>query len=250
MIHIIGDGIIKESQAFNDVRDALDFDHDVYLGAMWANPLGIELKGKAIYNMEYLYDESPLWKFGYLDTLKKNIVLDYSKQNVRYLKKVGIKAFYLPYRFHNSLERIKPAVQDIDVLFVGSTYHARRVQLLHYLKGKVNLFIAQGYYGKELDNLVARSKVHLNMHHAEGQPLETVRMNYLMANHCNIVSEDGDGWEEYALGARFGNYDELIDACIEALNDPIDGYEIVKNMPMNCKAANDWVGGKLCLLQQ
>ena len=249
MIHIIGEGILKEARAFNDVRDSLAFDHDVYLGAMWAKVFGVELKDQVIYNMEYLYDDSPLWSIGYKDVLMNNIVLDYNKQNVEYLRtRIGVKAFHLPYGYHPSLERTKSApTQDIDVLFVGSTYHSRRVQLLHDLESKVNLFVAQGYYGPALDALIPRAKVHLNMHHVDGQPLEVARINYLMANHCNIVSEIGNGYQEYFGGARFVEYDRLVDACLEALDSPIDGYEIVKQMPTNCKAANEWIGGVSCL---
>jgi hypothetical protein len=244
VIHIIGDGVIKQTQAFYDVRDALEFDCDVYLGAMLANQLGIELKNKVIYNMEYLHDASPLWSMGYMEILRNNVVIDFSTQNVRYLKKLGIKAFYMPYGYHESLERAKPSKQDIDVLFVGSIHHPRRQKLLSDLSEKCIVAVTHGVYGEDLDALVSRAKVHLNMHHAEGQPLETVRLNYLMANHCSIVSEHGDGWEKYALGARFENYENLAEACLEALNDPIDGYEIVKQMPMNCKAANEWVRGR------
>ena len=31
MIHIVGDGIIPEAQCMYDVRDALEFEQDVYL---------------------------------------------------------------------------------------------------------------------------------------------------------------------------------------------------------------------------
>lgn len=246
MIHIIGEEVVPEMQAFNDVRNSLYFNCDVYLGAMIAEPLGINLQGKVIYNMEYLHDHSPLWKMGYRETLKNNIVIDFSKQNVAYLKKLGVDAFYMPYGYHQSLERTHQSVQDIDVLFVGSTNHQRRVKLLDQLSKKCKVVIAQNVYGKELDELISRAKVHLNMHHAEGQPLEVVRLNYLMANHCNCVSEFGERWEEYAPGVRFENYDNLIGACLEAIEEPIDGYEIVKKMPTNCKAANEWIRGMIC----
>jgi hypothetical protein len=247
MIHIIGEGIVPEAQAFNDVRNALEFDFPVYLGAMLAKPLGLELNGQVIYNMEYLHDESPIYKFGYLETLKRNIVLDYSKRNVEYLKSLGVEAFFMPYGYHPSLTRLHKSKKDIDVLFVGSTHFKRRSNLLDKLSKKCNVFVAQGIYGDELDRTIARAKVHLNVHHIEGQNLEVVRLNYLMANHCSIVSESSEEeiTELYKNGLQFAEYDNLADACLSAIETPIDGFETIKSMPQDCKAANEWAKQRL-----
>jgi hypothetical protein len=152
---------------------------------MWAKPMGVDLVGKVIYNMEYLHDNSPLFGIGYLETLKDNIVLDYSKKNVEYLKGRGIDAFYMPYGFHESLSRIPQVNKDVDVLFFGSLRHPRRQRIFKELSDRVSLTLVEGVYGDELDSIVARAKVVLNMHHAEGQPLEVVRVNYLTRKRCD-----------------------------------------------------------------
>jgi hypothetical protein len=56
LIHIVGQGVVKEMDAFNDVKGVLSdgFDVDVYLGAFMAAPLKVELKNKVIYKMESL----------------------------------------------------------------------------------------------------------------------------------------------------------------------------------------------------
>ena len=249
MIHIMGRETVPEMQCLDDVREALDFGMDVYLGAFLAKPLGIALCDSVIYNMEYLHDNAPLVRSGYLETLRRNVVIDYSRENIRYLTQRGIDAFYLPYGYHAGLERMAPAEKTVDVLFVCTTHHPRRKALLERLAGRCNLVVATGAYGVELDRLVSRAKVHLNFHHAEGQPLEVVRINYLMANHCNVVSEPGSDYglnAQYAPGLRFANYDGMINACLRALDEPKDGNETIKRMPQDCFAANEWARNKLC----
>lgn len=249
MIHIIGEHI-KEMQAFNDVRMALDgkFDVDVYLGAFMARRLGIELSGKVIYNMEYLHDDNPMMKLGYMDTLRENAVIDFSRSNVDYLKRHGIEAFYMPYGFHDGLCRVKSTEKDIDILFIGSIHHKRRIDVLKKLDDVCELSVAVGVYGDELDKLVARSKVHLNMHHAEGQPLETVRLNYLLANGCNVVSERGSDValnEQYSSALHFCDYENIVESCISAINEHKSSKETIESMPMNCELANEWAKEKV-----
>ncbi len=243
MVKILGDGIFPEAQAFYDVRDALHFDQDIVLCAHVAPLLGIELKGEVIYNIEPLYDGCRSLSIGYMDALKRNHVIDYSRANVDYLKSFGIDAFHLPYGYHASLERAKPAVKDIDVLFVGSV-NPRRSALFSGIERQFKFKWAQGVYGAELDELIARAKVHVNVHYCDDHPLEVVRLNYLMANHCNIVSERGNDRrvnDKYRDGLTFANYDEIINACHVAINKPIDGHDCITHIPMNCGPAQLWL---------
>lgn len=240
MIHIVGDVVIPEARAFYDVRDALKFDKDVYLCSHIAPFLGIELKGKAIYNLEPLYDGCRSFSIGYLDVLKNNHVIDYDRRNVAYLKSLGIEAFYMPYGYHKSLERPVEAEKDIDFLLVGSV-NPRREKLLKDLPKHGRFEWVQGVYGDELDRLIARAKVHLNVHYCDDHPLEVVRLNYLMANGCNIVSERGNSIEInglYAYGLHFTN--DVIAGCLHALKHPKAG-ECVRLIPHDCTAANKWL---------
>ena len=250
MIHIVGRDSIPQMQAFDDVKAALSFDCDVYLGAFAAPFLGLDLVGKVIYNMEYLHDSAPIMQAGYLELLRKNIVIDYSRKNVRWLAAHGIEAHYMPYGYHSNLVRPVAVKKDIDVLFIGSTHHTRRIKVLDRLAQYCRLEVTEGVYGADLDAMRARSNVHINMHHAEGQPLEVVRLNYLLANRCTVVSELGGDDEvnkAYTQGLYFTDYDGLFDACVHALDHPGDGYEIIKAMPQSCGAANHWAKDKLCL---
>ncbi len=241
MNRIIGDGEIPEAKAFYDVRDALEFEQDIYLCAHIGPLLGITLKDVAIYNLEPLYDGCRSFSVGYLEVLKRCHVLDYRKKNVEYLKSLGIEAFHMPYGYHKSLERAKVAEKDIDVLFVGSV-NPRRLEAFDKLSKEVEFVWARGVYGDELDSLISRAKVHVNVHYCDPHPLEVVRVNYLMANHCNIVSEIGDeDQHHYKEGLRFAGYEGLIEACKQAMKNPIDGYDFIKSIPHDCGPARQWL---------
>jgi hypothetical protein len=249
MIHIIGESLIPQSRTFNDVRNVLEFDKDVYLGAMWSKWIDKKLENVAIYNMESLHEDNPLWEItDYMDTLRNNHVIDFSLTNVEILKQKGIDSFYMPYGYHLSQERFIPKEKDIDVLFIGTGKIPRRERLFSKLNEKCNFVCAYDFYGDELDNLIGRSKVHLNLHRFDfPTPLEVVRINYLMSNHCNVVSEYGDDQElneKYEPGLHFSDYGNLVDTCLYALSNPKDGYETIKKLLHDCKSANDWLNEK------
>ena len=236
MAKIIGYSIIPEFRAFDPVKEYLDHvfpDEDIILGSFAAAPLGIELKNKLVYNMEYLHDSSPLWDKGYFTTLKNNKVLDFSRSNVEYLKNLGIVAEYLPYGMLKEKCTHPRTEKPIDVLFIGSTHFERREKILKDLKSKCNLVVAKGIYGKDLEKLIDSSKVHLNMHHAEGQPLETVRINQLLSRNSNIVSEKGSDRELntlYENSLTFSPYCSIVESCLHALNT-YDKDKIIKINP-------------------
>lgn len=248
MIYIIGEKSVRQMQAFNDVRNALEFDRDLYLGAMLAKPLGIDLSGVGIYNMEPLHDCSPLWEIGYFETLKNCHVIDYSRKNVEYLKNHGIDAFYMPYGYHDGLVKNISSDKDIDVLFIGSVHHDRRLKLFDKLAKHFNLVVVTDTYGKELDRAMSRAKLHINIHHMDNQQLQVVRLNYLIANGCNIVSERG--CEESVNNAykdmlTFAGYDDFVDACYRAIENPKDGSELIKSMRHDCSLANSWLNERV-----
>lgn len=248
MIKIIGDGVIPETKAFHDLRDVLHFEQDVYLAAMLAPILGVKLENEVIYNAEPLYDGCRSFSIGYEQVLRDNIVLDYNRKNVEYLKSLGIDAFHCLYGFHESLVRPVKAKKDIDVLVVGSTNPRRERLLKQFIRPDLNfVWIKSGAYGKNLDELIARAKVILNVHYCDPHPLEVFRLNYLMANHANVVSEkcwDEEVNRQYESGLRFCPEQELLKICLDAIDNPIDGFECIKRIPMDCTKAQEWIRTK------
>lgn len=254
MIHIVGEHVAPEMQAFKPVKDCLvkDWDVDLYLGSFMANPLGLDITKKVCYNMEYLHKDNPLFKAGYLETLRKNVVVDFARSNIEYLKSQGIDVFYMPFGFCKSMKKIKDTCEKpIDVLFIGSMHFPRRQEVIKKLSKYCKVFVPNKTYGKELDSLISKAKVHLNMHHAEGQPLETVRVNYLLANNCTVVSELGNDKElnsKYFNNVVFSSYKNLVDACLSSLNKTIDSSNLFKELRHNSKDACKWAKEKKCQL--
>ena len=76
-----------------------------------------------------------------------------------------------------------------------------------------------GAHGRPRDTWIARSKVVLNMHFGEGFVFESVRVSYLLANKKAVVSERGDGHEDFTDAVAFAEYDELADKCATFARD-------------------------------
>lgn len=176
-----------------------------------------------LYQLEQLHNE-----IGYLLTLPEysevltgaSMILDYSESNIRILRELGFgsKLAYLPPSFERCLETFSPhETQDIDVLFVGA-YTDRRTHVLEELRNN-NVQVVHGFdvYGEQLIDLLRRARIHLNIHAMNGLiTLETIRLSYLLANKCFVVSESSDH-NPYGDGVVFADYDRLAATCIEYL---------------------------------
>jgi hypothetical protein len=179
--------------------------------------------GSVLYNLEQIYDDSPWLTPQLLALFRRHTVWDYSLANIEALARHGIAARHVPIGYVPELTRIPPAPwQDIDVLFVGSIVE-RRVAVLQALHERgANVIPAFGVYGAERDALIARSKIVLNMHMYEAKVFEIVRVSYLLANGCFVVSERGldvAGERPYEDGIAFAEYRELVNACLRYLED-------------------------------
>jgi hypothetical protein len=181
------------------------------------------LPGSILYNLEQIYEDSPWLTRELLDIFRQHTVWDYSVANIAALRRLGIAAHHVPIGYVPQLTRITPAAtQDIDVLFAGSLV-PRRVAVLQALHERgahvVPLF---GVYGAERDALIARSKIILNVHLYDAKVFEIVRVSYLLANRCFVVSETGsdpEGERPYAGGVAFADYASLADTCWRYLAD-------------------------------
>lgn len=150
-------------------------------------------------------------------------ILEYSSTGLRYLNSTPLvsKTSFLPPSFHRSLELFRPLDQpDIDVLFYGS-HSARRNQILDDLRAKgVKAKHLFGIYGNVLNDYIRRSKIILNVHaSADFKVLETVRISFLLANRCFVISETSDH-NPYGDGLVFCDYEYLVGACLNYLQEP------------------------------
>lgn len=171
-----------------------------------------------LYNLEQVEPGSPWCGPGLLGLLARHRVLDYSRQNIARLAELGLHDVgLLEIGHHPVLERIDAhAEKRIDVLFYGSL-NERRAEVLHDLDRRgVRVHHAFGVYGAARDMLISQSKVVLNLHHFDAKVFEIVRVSYLLANGCFVVSETGGDTEleaPYRECLAFADYDELVDVC-------------------------------------
>ncbi|HVR62723.1 MAG TPA: hypothetical protein VMU50_12540 [Polyangia bacterium] len=176
-----------------------------------------------LYNLEQIYDDSPWLTAELLALYRQHVVWDYSAANVAALLRHGVSAHHVPIGYVPELTRIAPAASpDIDVLFVGSLVE-RRVAVLQALHDAgANVIPVFGLYGPARDALIARSKIVLNMHLYDAKVFEIVRVSYLLANRCFVVSERGSdpgGEAPFADGVAFADYPALAEICLRFLGD-------------------------------
>ena len=170
----------------------------------------------------------------YLRLLRRHVVWDYSAENIRRLKRLGVeRVHHCRIGYSPALERLpRPGTveEDIDVLFYGSM-SPRRLRVLEQLQGMTvregageRPIIVAGIscvYGADLDRVLGRAKVVVNIHMNDAgvapRIFEMVRVSYLLANHKCVVSEDGGEDEELEAFARqavvVAPYENLAEVC-------------------------------------
>jgi hypothetical protein len=178
-----------------------------------------------LYNLEQVDPGSAWFRQELITLFRQYRVWDYSQTNAVALGALGVKVErVVPIGYAKELTRIGFAEQrDIDVLFVGSM-NPRRQLIIHRLRAAgLHVGAVFGVYGKERDLLIGRSKLLLNIHFYESKVLEIVRISYLLANRCVILSETGsDPQEDASLagGVAFAEYGELESNAFELLENP------------------------------
>ena len=169
---------------------------NIVLGAHLLNDNLIEdiPENTIIFNTEQIESITENWKKKILNLARKNIIFwDYSQYNLDYLSKtINIKGKLFQIGYQKELNRINHNIdKNIDVLFYGSI-NARREHIINKLKDrKINVKTLFGVYGKERDDLIAKSKLILNMHMYDSKIFEIVRVFYLLSNSIPVISEVG-----------------------------------------------------------
>ena len=198
-----------------DERFAFDERRPIVLGVHLLKALPpMELpKSSILYHLEAHGTEMFLQSLPHLRAASH--VWDFSEDNIRHLAALGIRATLVEPGYVPELEQIrKSAEKDIDVLFYGSL-NDRRIKILLELRARgLNAVHVMGVYGAERDDLIARSKVVLNMHYYENPGLfESIRVSYLLANGVCVVSEGGVGQDGYDKCAVVVPYGSLVETC-------------------------------------
>jgi len=120
-------------------------------------------------------------------------IWDYSEFNLDGWDRIETahKVRIVPVGYAPVLERIEPRPQqDIDVLIYGFTSPERLEVFNSLAKSGLTTVFACGLYGQERDELIARSKVVLNINrYRDAGIFEVVRVSYLLMNHKAVVSD-------------------------------------------------------------
>lgn len=154
-------------------------------------------------------------------------VWDYDMENVTLLRLHGINAHFKPFVHAESIISTSFEVEkSIDILFFGSLTE-RRMKILSQMTSNLNTdikcHIVTNVLHPDIDRLVERSKVIVNIHHGDGvNQLEQPRVGYLLANGKHVVSEQSSINYYGDLISEFVDINDLVAkvmACI-SLYDP------------------------------
>jgi hypothetical protein len=152
-------------------------------------------------------------------------IWEYSEANVEGLHALGARnVLMVPVSYAPILQRIpRPQTQDIDVLIYGMPGRAR-LEALHYVahSGLTTVFVC-GLYGKARDDLIARSKVIVNVNlHEPCKIFEVVRVSYLLANRKAVVADVGPDThieEDMRLAIKTTTLPQLVNDCVQLVAD-------------------------------
>jgi SAM-dependent methyltransferase len=175
-----------------------------------------------LYNLEQL--GWPNLPQQFYEAARRHQVWDYSPINIAKWKAMDCvrSPILVPLGYVPELTRIVPShVQDIDVLFYGSL-NERRSNVIQGLRDAgVKVQTSFGVYGKERDELIARSKIVLNVHFYEAKIFEIVRVSYLLANSKAVVTEYSSDSYDIGLSDAVAccPYDALVETCLSLLQD-------------------------------
>ena len=155
-------------------------------------------------------------------------VWEYSPSNLQAWELLGAKNVQVvPVAYAPILTRIpKPHTQDIDVLIYGITGQ-KRLEIFHQLSNAgISTIFASGFYGEARDQLIARSKIVLNINLKDlARIFEIVRVSYLLANKKAVIATiDPNTYiePEFLSAAKFVSSDKIIETCNHFLESDVE----------------------------
>lgn len=178
-----------------------------------------------LYNLEQIDPDSKITRPAYLEALAAHRYWDYSYYNLLRLKQryPQTRAVHVPVGYEPQLARLHKRDEDIDVLFYGSLNDRRKHVIDSLHNAGIRVVAAYGVFNEELDRLIERAKIVLNLHYyANSHILEVVRVAFLMANRKAVVSEYVGHTEIYPhlrSGLLLSAHDRIVGNCLRLLSD-------------------------------
>lgn len=196
-----------------------------------------------VYNLEQLSGARPEELADSLRFCGENFqIWDYSEFNMPTWNLIGSakKPVHVPIGYAPILSRIvKPEKQEIDVLFYGGP-GGERIQVFRDLCSKlVKTVFVHGLYGKSRDDLIANSKIVINVNQYQQFGIfEIARASYLLANSKAIVSDFSSTSKieaDIEKAILFCPVANIVQECLQLLDDDArrialeqDGFNIMR----------------------
>lgn len=122
----------------------------------------------------------------YIELMKRNIVYQYSPMIAKYcLTTHGIECGnFFTWDYVYLADKRK---RDLDVIFFG-TMTKRRFQIIKEIQKKYPIIPITQCFGKEMENILLRTKYVINISAYENNALETHRINKALACGCKVIS--------------------------------------------------------------
>lgn len=151
-------------------------------------------------------------------------IWDYSEANRESWFNLGAKCRIVPVGYAPVLTKVeKMPDQYIDVLIYGAPGQERLDAFFNLCHAGLVVVFACGLYGNRRDELIARSKIVLNVTlYSQSKIFEIVRTSYLLANKKMVVSVvDADTYieDDIRSGICTTTANDLVHTCRELLAD-------------------------------
>lgn len=212
----------------------------IVLGAHLLPPNAPDLPRDAIiYNLEQVGPDMPGGTV-YLNRLRQHEIWDYSKANVETLSRgTSLRVKHVPIGCIGHLG-IYRSQHEFDVLFVGSI-NERRQKIIDELRARgLTVWAVTKGFGEERDALLPKAKICLNVHFYDTKIFEIVRVSHWLANECFVISEDSVDAESYRDMLVFAPYEELVDRCVQYIDDPVVRKGIAKRGYLEFSRDHSW----------
>ena len=164
---------------------------------------------------KYLNNATNIWDF----SMKNRLLYNDIPLNKIFYQMVP---YYLENRPNSTIE--------YDVFFYGAK-NLRREKILNYISKNFNIKIGYGIIGDERDDLIAKSKIILNLHFYNDCALETCRLNEILQYNKIIISENpaNSDWYNQSLYADIVDFVEIINDDLSNIHILIDRIQFYLN---------------------
>lgn len=135
-----------------------------------------------------------------------------------------------------------PKSKDIDVLFCGSLNKKRNDIFTMMKRAGINITVVKNVFGLQLQQLILRSKVVLNIRFSNSTILETCRLHEaIMSSNTRIISEaPGNNLDDISIYQdRIKFLPGNIDTLIQEIKNALRNYNETNNLSFSINIVNE-----------